>query len=171
LFGDGFIRYSLQEDTATGLEVLALDERILPESADSMTWTASDCGLQMTLARDVPQRLEAELRSFVSALFERSGLDLARDLRRSVAAVHPGGPRIIDGVREALEIGEAQVAISRGVLYDYGNMSSATLPHVWQRIVDDERIPPGTPILSLAFGPGLTLCGGIFRVRRDHRTC
>lgn len=163
LFGDGFIRYSLSNGEGPGLEVLALDERILPDSADAMTWTASDCGLHMTLARDVPARLAAELRGFVGALFERAGLNLAQDLRHSVAAIHPGGPRIIDGVREVLELSEEQVETSRGVLLDYGNMSSATLPHVWQRLVDDERVAPGTLILSLAFGPGLTLCGGLFR--------
>jgi len=48
-------------------------------------------------------------------------------------------------------------------LFDYGNMSSATLPHVWQRIVSDERVRPGATVLSLAFGPGLSVCGGLFR--------
>jgi predicted naringenin-chalcone synthase len=42
-------------------------------------------------------------------------------------------------------------------------MSSATLPHVWARLLDDTSVAPGTPIVSLAFGPGLTVCGGLFR--------
>ena len=48
------------------------------------------------------------------------------------------------------------------MLHDYGNMSSATLPHVWQRILEDSRIAAGTPVVSLAFGPGLTMCGALF---------
>jgi predicted naringenin-chalcone synthase len=166
LFADGFIRYSVQdshEASSPALEVLALSEQILPDSADAMGWSAGDFGMHMILSRDVPTRIAASLRQFVSRLFGKSGSSLAEELRHAVVAVHPGGPKIIDGVREVLELSEPQVQTSRGVLFDYGNMSSATLPHVWQRIVADPAVSAGTPILSLAFGPGLTVCGGIFR--------
>ncbi len=163
LFGDGFVRYSLREGEAgPGLEVLALSEQILPDSAQSMGWASGDFGMHMSLARDVPDRIATALRGFVLELFERSGLSFA-ELRSAVVAVHPGGPKIIDRVREVLELSEAQIAASRAVLFDYGNMSSATLPHVWARILEDRDVPRETPILSLAFGPGLTVCGGIFR--------
>jgi predicted naringenin-chalcone synthase len=164
LFGDGFIRYSLRDNAAgPGLEVLALSEQILPDSAASMGWTAADFGMHMTLTRDVPDRIAGALRPFVTELFDRSGLSLAEELRNSVVAVHPGGPKIIDRVRELLELEPAQVQTSRDVLFDHGNMSSATLPHVWHRIVCDERVRPGATVLSLAFGPGLSVCGGLFR--------
>ena len=42
-------------------------------------------------------------------------------------------------------------------------MSSATLPHVWMRLLEDDAVASGTLVVSLAFGPGLTICGGIFR--------
>ena len=164
LFGDGFVRYSLRETEASpGLEVLALSESILPDSAHSMGWSAGDFGMHMTLARDVPERIAGRLRSFVSALFAKAGLEIEPGLAQIVAAVHPGGPKIIDRVRDVLELRDEQMAASRQVLFDHGNMSSATLPHVWQRIVADDAVRVGTPILSLAFGPGLTVCGGIFR--------
>ena len=120
--------------------------------------------MHMTLARDVPDRIAGALRGFVLELFAKAGLSVS-DLRGAVAAVHPGGPKIIDRVREVLELSDTQVAASRAVLFDYGNMSSATLPHVWARVLADTDVPVGTPILSLAFGPGLTVCGGIFRKR------
>lgn len=163
LFADGFIRYAVSAADEPGLRVLALDERILPESADSMGWALSDWGMKMTLSRDVPDRIGAALRAFVVDLYAKAEMRLGEELGRTVFAVHPGGPKIIDAVRDVLELREAQVATSRGVLFDYGNMSSATLPHVWMRLLDDPSIARGTPILSLAFGPGLTICGGIFR--------
>jgi len=76
--------------------------------------------------------------------------------------VHPGGPKIIDRVREVLELDEPQVRASRDVLHDFGNMSSATLPHIWMRLLADPAVPRGTLIPSLAFGPGLTVCGAVF---------
>ncbi len=163
LFADGFIRYAVSSDDGPGLRVLALDERILPDSADSMGWALSDWGMKMTLARDVPERIGAALRGFVVDLYEKAEMRLGEELGRTVFAVHPGGPKIIDAVRDVLELRDAQVETSRRVLFDYGNMSSATLPHVWMRLLDDPSIARGTPILSLAFGPGLTICGGIFR--------
>jgi predicted naringenin-chalcone synthase len=164
LFGDGFIRYSMRDSAdGPGLEVLALSEQILPGSADAMGWTVADFGMRMTLTRDVPDRIAGALRPFVTELFDKSGLNLSKELKNSVVAVHPGGPKIIDRVREILELDPAQVQTSRDVLFDYGNMSSATLPHIWQRIVCDERVRAGATVLSLAFGPGLSVCGGLFR--------
>ena len=144
-----------------GLRCLATSERIVPDSESSMRWVMADWGMQMTLARDVPEKVGAVLRPFVTELLAHADLSMS-ELPDVHFAVHPGGPRIIDGVRETLELDESQVAISRGVLLDYGNMSSATLPHVWQRMLESDDVERGAPIVSLAFGPGLTVCGAVF---------
>jgi predicted naringenin-chalcone synthase len=115
----------------------------------------------MTLARDVPERIAAALRGFVAELYRRGGRG-AEAIAGSVFAVHPGGPRIIDRVGQVLELEDAQLATSREVLFDHGNMSSATLPHVWMRVLADPDVAPGTLVASLAFGPGLTCSGGLF---------
>jgi len=161
LFGDGLIRYSMVSDPKeSGLRVLALHERLIPESAESMSWMMSDTGMQMTLGRDVPDRVASSLRGFIVELLAKVGPE-ASPLEKWVCAVHPAGPKVMDRVRDVLELTESQVATSRGVLFDHGNMSSATLPHIWMRLVDDRNVPAGTLIPSLAFGPGLTVCGGL----------
>jgi len=166
LFADGFIRYSVRDvETEPGLAVLSLGETVLADSAASMGWGAGDFGMHMNLSRDVPAHIAAALRPFVSDLFRRAGVDLASQLRSTTFAVHPGGPKIIDQVRDVLELRDDQVEASRRVLFDYGNMSSATLPHVWMRLLADENVPKGRLIVSLAFGPGLTVCGGLFQKR------
>ena len=58
-----------------------------------------------------------------------------------------------------------QVQASNDVLRNHGNMSSATLPHVWKAMLEDDTVRPGTLIVSLAFGPGLTISGAILRKR------
>jgi len=163
LFADGFIRYSaVIAPRGPSLRVLAGAEQIVPDTAASMQWILGSHGMEMTLARDVPERISGALRGVVEDVYGRAGLELG-DLGRSVCAVHPGGPKIIDRVRDGLELAEWQVATSRAVLHDYGNMSSATLPHVWMRMIADAAVAPGTPVLSLAFGPGLTICAAVFR--------
>lgn len=165
LFADGLIRYCAVRDQGTrGLAVLATHERVLPESSDAMTWIVGDHGMQMTLSRDVPDRVASALRGFVVGLLRKANRDV-HDLKRAVVAVHPGGPKIIDRVRDVLELDEAQVAASRRVLRDFGNMSSATLPHIWMRLLDDPQVAAGTLIPSLAFGPGLTITGALFEKR------
>ena len=160
LFADGFVRYCMVRDQGTrGLRVLALHERVLPDSADAMSWIVGDHGMKMSLARDVPDRVAGALRGFVTELLAKGNREV-RHLKGSLVAVHPGGPKIIDRVRDVLELADTQVAASRRVLFEHGNMSSATLPHIWMRILDDDT-PAGTLIPSLAFGPGLTVCGAL----------
>jgi predicted naringenin-chalcone synthase len=167
LFADGFIAYDVTDARvaapgAAGFEVLALYERTLPDSAAAMTWRCSEWGMQMTLSRDVPERLGAALRPFVAELLRQAELDES-SLLDTYFAVHPGGPRILDRVQDLLQIDDAQLAVSRRVLRERGNMSSATVPHVWMEIAHDPRIPAGAPIVSLAFGPGITICGAVLR--------
>jgi len=157
LFADGLVRYSLVPD-GPGLRVVAVHEQVLPDTEAEMTWVPSGHGMRMELARDVPDQISGAVRLFVAALFDRAGMSL-RALRDTVFAVHPGGPKIIDRVRDTLELGESQVATSRRILLEHGNMSSATLPHIWAALLADTTIAPGTRIASLAFGPGLTTCG------------
>jgi predicted naringenin-chalcone synthase len=164
LFADGLIRYSMTRDARPALELVAAYEVVLPDTEHAMGWRLADHGMQMTLSREVPDRIAHALRPFVLELFRRAGLSLA-DAKRSAFAIHPGGPKIIDRVRDVLELDERQVTASRGVLHDFGNMSSATLPHIWMRMLADPALPPGTLIPSLAFGPGLTVCGALFEKR------
>jgi predicted naringenin-chalcone synthase len=167
LFADGFLRFTVcgpseHDGRIPCLTLLALAEEIVPGSDGSMRWMCSDDGMQMTLSRDVPQRLGARVVDFVARLVARAGLDPA-DRAGAIYAVHPGGPKILDRVRDALAIDETQIATSRAVLRARGNMSSATVPHVWMALACSPDVRDGAPIVSLAFGPGLTLCGAVMR--------
>jgi predicted naringenin-chalcone synthase len=121
--------------------------------------------MQMTLSRKVPDQIRAALGAFLDRLGEGAGMGAAQLVERARFAIHPGGPRIIDQIQEHLGLRPEQVQASNAILRDYGNMSSATLPHVWKTILDDDAVPAGTWIVSLAFGPGLTISGSILRKR------
>jgi predicted naringenin-chalcone synthase len=143
--------------------VLAHREMLVADSADAMQWTLGDHGMRMALSRDVPDRIARTILPFVQALFARAGVDFGDARTKTMFAIHPGGPKIIDVVRDSLALSEPQVASGRRVLKRFGNMSSATLPHVWRDLLDDPDVSPGTLIVSFAFGPGLTVCGALFR--------
>jgi predicted naringenin-chalcone synthase len=67
-------------------------------------------------------------------------------------AIHAGGRTILDAVEAGLGLGADALHWSRGVLRDFGNMSSATLMFVLQRILGSGAGGKG---LAMAFGPGL----------------
>ena len=168
LFADGVIRYSARAPEAgspvpRGLELVATREEIVPGTEDAMTWMVSDFGMQMTLSRKVPDHIRAGLGGFLERLAAEAELTTAQLCGLAVFAIHPGGPRIIDEIAEHLGLLPAQVQASNAILRNHGNMSSATLPHVWKSILDDPAVPPGTLIVSLAFGPGLTIAGALLR--------
>jgi predicted naringenin-chalcone synthase len=164
LFSDGHIRYSARpDDGGKGLRFLGVHEEIISGSLGAMGWVLGDNGMKMILAREVPELISGALKDFLRRLFERVGADPAEAFAKGVFAVHPGGPRIIDKVAELLELQPRQVAASRAALKAYGNMSSATLPHVWADMLKDDGVAPGTLITSLAFGPGLTVYGALLR--------
>lgn len=165
LFSDGFIKYSvvtedyLRSRGQNGLKILAFNEHLLPNSADDMTWVPGSTRFHMTLSIMVPVVIKQAVRPFVESLLRQVGLDFEREQSRLVFAIHPGGPKIVEHIQEALGLTEEQVAISKSVFADNGNMSSATVPHIFKEIVENPDIPAGARIVSLAFGPGLTVTG------------
>jgi len=116
----------------------------------------------MNLSREVPEKIKSVLKKFSEELFIKSGLSATEGLK-SIFAVHPGGPKIIDSVQQVLELSDDQISESKKILFERGNMSSATLPHVWNEILN-KNYPAGTRVVSFAFGPGLTLFGSVFEV-------
>jgi alkylresorcinol/alkylpyrone synthase len=168
LFADGFIKYAaypqpeFEKTGRSGLRILALDEYILPDSLPEMTLRPGPLQFDMSLSKRVPFMIRDSIRDFVTSICDQVGLDFEREKAEMVFAIHPGGPAILNQIRTKLGIEESQIELSRKVLYEHGNMASATAPHIWQLIVDSPAIPRGSKVLSMAFGPGLTVIGALF---------
>jgi predicted naringenin-chalcone synthase len=142
--------------------VLAFEERILPNSLPEMTLRPGPLQFDMSLSKRVPFLIRDSIAEFVTSICAQAGVDFEREKSKMVFAIHPGGPAILNQIRNRLAIDEAQIALSRQVLYEHGNMASATAPHIWQRIVESDDVAEGTKVLSMAFGPGLTVIGALF---------
>jgi predicted naringenin-chalcone synthase len=118
---------------------------------DAMTWRIGDHGFRMTLSPRVPELIEDGLRPWIVRWLADSGLGLA-DV--GSWAIHPGGPRILSSARKALDLPREATEVSSEVLSECGNMSSATILFVLERM--RERDAP-RPCVALAFGPGLAV--------------
>lgn len=157
LFSDGSAAALLTSEPVSSsrgrLELVGSNSTIVPESEAHMTWAITDTGFQMSLSPTVPDALEQAIEPFVATLLGQHGL---RQDEIGFWAVHPGGRRIVEVVRERLGLGEAAVAPSFEVLGECGNMSSPTILFVLERCLA-RRPAAGSHGVALAFGPGLTL--------------
>lgn len=141
---------------ATG-QVAATGSCLIPASRDAMSWLIGDHGFEMTLLATVPGLIEANLAEFLGRWLAEQDASV-----ESIGgwAVHPGGVRILDAVEKALDLGPERLSVSRDILSQHGNMSSATLGFVLEEFVRRE-IP--RPWLMLGFGPGLEIEVGLIR--------
>ena len=168
LFADGFIKYGaypereFDKGERNGLKILAVEERILPDSLPEMTLRPGPLQFDMSLSKRVPFLIRDSIEGFVESICAEVGIDFAREKGNMIFAIHPGGPAILNQIRTRLRIDESQIELSRKVLYEHGNMASATAPHIWKLIVESPEIPVGSKVLSMAFGPGLTVIGALF---------
>lgn len=128
------------------------ESALLASSEQDMAWEIGDQGFNIVLSTYVPGIIGANIRSLLGGVLGRQGLELD-----GVAqwAVHPGGRAILDKVQESLELERDALDTSRGVLRDFGNMSSATILFVLQRLLEDPAKSGRT--CAIAFGPGLTV--------------
>jgi alkylresorcinol/alkylpyrone synthase len=77
--------------------------------------------------------------------------------------LHSAGRRVLDRARELLELTDAQMAHPRAVLREHGNMSSATILFVLERLLRLERPVPGDWGLMIGLGPGFAAEGALLR--------
>ncbi|HSX03832.1 MAG TPA: 3-oxoacyl-[acyl-carrier-protein] synthase III C-terminal domain-containing protein [Rhabdochlamydiaceae bacterium] len=163
LFADGYIKYTIKGKPAHSpfLKILALHESIIPESTSSMTWNTKESGFHLSIAKEVPVLIARGIENYLAILAKKAKMPIEK-LKKAHFAIHPGGPKIIELVANALNLSPEQISHSKNILLNYGNMSSATLPHIWEKILNDKSVQSQELIVSLAFGPGLTISGALF---------
>jgi predicted naringenin-chalcone synthase len=161
LFADGCIKYTVNQQTdLPHFSSSQIHEEILPHSQESMTWKAGSDGFEMFLAKEIPVHIKRGLQDYLERLCLKTKTPLSA-LKNAIYAVHPGGPKILKYIQELLGLEDHQMAHSRQIFESCGNMSSATLPHIWEIILNDEKVSSQTNVVNLAFGPGLTIAGSI----------
>lgn len=142
---------TLEGPAAFPRRIAATGTLFMADSEEAMTWRIGDHGFRMTLSARVPELIEAHLRDWLCQWLDRNGVRL-EDVRSW--AIHPGGPRILDATERALGISRDATRWSREVLGAHGNMSSATVLFILDRM---RRDGVDGPCVALAFGPGLAV--------------
>ena len=145
LFGDGCAAALISADPV-GVRMDSFKAALMPDTAELIRWNIREQGFDMVLSGGVPGAIR-------SGLSQARATFLNKEAPIDLWAVHPGGRTVLDAVEASLELPPSALAVSRGVLSDFGNMSSATVMFVLDRMMRDAA--PGSSGCAMAFGPGL----------------
>jgi predicted naringenin-chalcone synthase len=163
LFSDGAAMALIGDEAAASRVQGTLGPRIIDarthcdySTLDQMSFKVTDTGFRMYLSSYVPDLLAAQVGGFVDGLLAANGIE-REDVR--YWGIHPGSTKIIDLVQAQLGLNDEQVEPSHNVLYNHGNMSSATILFVLDYIQRCNHPEPDDYGVLLAFGPGLTMEG------------
>lgn len=151
LFGDGAAAAVLVNRPA-GFELVASAGRYVPEQRDAIRFVHKEGALHNQLSTKLPDLVNKAAAGVVADLLSSQGLQTA-DIRHW--ALHTGGEKIINAVRDEIGIPEEQLRATRTILAEYGNMSS---PTVWFVLEELQRnsIVAGEWCVMVAYGAGLS---------------
>jgi predicted naringenin-chalcone synthase len=148
VFADGCAA-SLVSAEPRGLAIDSFLALCIPETSPLITWKIGALGFDMHLSGEVPGEIGRSLKETGRQITQgREPAEIG------LWAVHPGGRSILDSVEKGLDLPADALSSSREILARFGNMSSATVMFVLEKVM--ERAQAEQQGCAMSFGPGLT---------------
>ncbi|MBX6327236.1 MAG: type III polyketide synthase [Pseudolabrys sp.] len=155
LWGDGCAA-CLVSSNPLGAALDGFRAVLIPDTRELITWTIREAGFDMVLSGKVPAVIHDALRAHQDDI-----LGGARARAIDLWAVHPGGRTVLDAVERAFALAPSMLAASREILRCYGNMSSASVMFVLERLL--QYGVRGSKGCAMSFGPGMIAESMLFR--------
>jgi predicted naringenin-chalcone synthase len=122
---------------------------------DDMGWYILSTAFQMRLTSHIPAHIKTQFKQFIEKELSSEVLsEFPKDPLQYDWAIHPGGKKILDVIEDDFKLPEQSLTASRGVLKQYGNMSSVTILFILKSMLQNGE--KNKPLFISAFGPGLT---------------
>jgi alkylresorcinol/alkylpyrone synthase len=158
LFGDGAAGVVLRnvrgtEASAAGDgdgRILAVGDHFWPGTERIMGWDIKEDGFGVVLSPELPGLIRKRLLPALRGFLEANSLSLGEF---TGFLLHPGGAKILTTIKKVLGLTDGDLALSAGVLRDFGNMSSPTALFALDRAIASGARGPH---LLVAFGPGFS---------------
>ncbi len=158
LFGDGAAavvavgaEHPLAAAPGTGPVVVDSASHLYPDTERAMGWDVGSTGLKIVLGAEVPDLVEKYLADDVDGLLARHGLH-TQDIARWIC--HPGGPKVIEAIQTVLGLTPDDLALTWRSLATIGNLSSASVLHVFRDTLAQRPAAAGEWGILMAMGPG-----------------
>jgi predicted naringenin-chalcone synthase len=154
LFGDGAAAVLLTGQPQHGKpRICATESTLFPQTTNLMGFELKDSGLHIVLSPEIPDVVCTEVPQLVAKFLARRRLTI-NDLTHFL--LHPGGRRVLDGLAQCLGLPEERLSVSRAILREYGNLSSASVLFILDHFLTMKKAQAGERGLLLAFGPGFS---------------
>jgi len=154
LFSDGIVAAIVKGDNHgkyQPVQYVASSSKLYYDSLDVMGWDFKDTGFNVLFSKDIPTFIHEHVKEDITEFLDTQGLKLS-DIKNFI--FHPGGKKVLDAYTNALDLNEQQLCKTRGVMNDYGNMSSATVLYVLERFMS-KGYEDGYGLM-MAMGPGFS---------------
>ena len=159
IFGDGSAAVIIVSDRAakknhqSGLSINGFYSLLLYKGKGLMGWNITPVNFEMVLDTGIPEFIGNEVNEIVLKACEKLKTE---PLAIDKWAIHPGGKKILDSIKNQMQLSVSDMQYSYKVLSDYGNMSSPTILFVLNEIMQAAHTE-GEIIFSIGFGPGLSI--------------
>jgi len=159
IFADGAAAVFLGT-SGDGVEVLGHRTVIRPEYLELMGFAFPGGRRRLVLSKDIRQIATSMIKELVEGLLEEHQLE-QKDIRFWV--LHSAGRKVIENVKTLMGLREQDLVFSRMVLREYGNVSSATVLFVLEKVIELGQPQPGDLGVMAALGPGFAAEGALLR--------
>ncbi len=135
-----------------GFELIASASHYLPEYRDAIRYVHKDGQLYNQISVYLPQLVKKAVAQVVMDPLTPRSLHV-EDIKHW--ALHTGGEKIINSIKDEIGLSEKQLRATRNVLAKFGNMSSPTVWFVLREIMD-MGVSKGDWCMMVSFGAGLS---------------
>ncbi|MBM4253151.1 MAG: type III polyketide synthase [Deltaproteobacteria bacterium] len=161
LFGDGAAAVLCVGDDHplaknSQMETLASSAKLYEDTRHIMGWNIGGHGFKILLDPGVPQIIHEHLAGDIRNFLATQSLQTS-DIRTWIS--HPGGPKVIQAITDALDLNEQALSISREMLAKVGNLSSASVLGILEATLERRHtssVDTGDHAFMIAMGPGFS---------------
>lgn len=146
ILGDNHVNKSKSEIT-----FIANESKLFYDTLDIMGWDFTDSGFKVLFSSGIPSIIAKNVNKDITSFLAKNNLKIS-DIKNFI--FHPGGKKVLNSYKEALEVEGDFLKTTREVMNNYGNMSSTTVLYVLERFFNG-GFENGYGLMA-AMGPGFS---------------
>lgn len=135
LFADGVAACLILGDNhinkaKSKITFMANESKLYYDSLDIMGWDFTDSGFKVLFSSGIPGIIAKNVNKDITSFLAKNNLTIS-DIKNFI--FHPGGKKVLNSYKEALDVEGDFLKTTREVMNEYGNMSSTTVLYVLDR--------------------------------------
>lgn len=146
ILGDNHVNKAKSEIT-----FIANESKLYYDTLDIMGWDFTDSGFKVLFSSGIPSIIAKNVNKDITSFLAKNNLKIS-DIKNFI--FHPGGKKVLNSYKEALEVEGDFLKTTREVMNNYGNMSSTTALYVLERFFNG-GFENGYGLMA-AMGPGFS---------------